>query len=87
METELKLKDLEEQAEQSATAVQKIAVSVEKMKTLGDNISSVGTNTSGCRDTLAEYGVTVYDAEGNVQSLSSMKNGDREENLLSSPFC
>jgi len=39
---------------------------------LSSIMTRLGTNTSGCRDTLAEYGVTVYDAEGNVQSLSSI---------------
>ncbi len=42
IETERNLRDLEQQANQSATAVQKIAVSGEKLQALGDNISSVG---------------------------------------------
>lgn len=44
VETETKLKSLEEQAGKSAVAVQKIAETGEKMKTLGDNISGVGTS-------------------------------------------
>ena len=44
IETESKLKSLEEQAGKSAVAVQKIAETGEKMKTLGDNISGVGTS-------------------------------------------
>lgn len=42
VETEQDLKNLETQANQSATAVQKIATAGEKLKTIGDNISSAG---------------------------------------------
>ena len=42
IETEQDLKRLEEQANQSATALQKIAATGEKLKTVGDNISGVG---------------------------------------------
>ena len=42
IETEQDLKRLEEQANQSATAVQKIAATGEKLKTVGNNISSAG---------------------------------------------
>ena len=42
LETEQDLKRLEEQANQSATALQKIAATGEKLKTVGDNISGVG---------------------------------------------
>ncbi|MGC2873074.1 phage tail tape measure protein [Ihubacter sp. mB4P-1] len=42
-ETEAKLKSLEAQANQSATALQEIAAKGEKLKTVGDNISNVGT--------------------------------------------
>ena len=43
VETEQKLKSLEEQAKQSGTALQNIAAKGEKLKTVGDNISNVGT--------------------------------------------
>ena len=43
IETENDLKKLEEQANQSATAVQKIAATGEKLKTVGDGISSAGS--------------------------------------------
>ena len=43
VETEQKLKDLEGQASKSEVALQKIAATGEKMKTLGDNISGVGS--------------------------------------------
>ena len=42
IETEQDLRRLEEQANQSATAVQKIAATGEKLKTVGNNISSAG---------------------------------------------
>ena len=42
IKTEQDLKRLEEQANQSATALQKIAATGEKLKTVGDNISGVG---------------------------------------------
>ena len=42
IETENALKNLEQQAGRSAVAVQKIAATGEKLKTVGDNISSVG---------------------------------------------
>ena len=41
-ETTLELKRLEEQAKQSNIAVQEIAAKGEKLKTMGDNVSSVG---------------------------------------------
>lgn len=43
VETEQKLKSLEEQAKQSGIALQEIAAKGEKLKTVGDNISNVGT--------------------------------------------
>ena len=42
IETEQDLKKLEEQAKQSDAALQKIAANGEKLKTVGDNISSAG---------------------------------------------
>ena len=42
LETEQKLKSLEEQANQSATAMQKIAATGEKLKETGDKVSAVG---------------------------------------------
>ena len=42
VETEQKLKALEEQAKASGTALQEIAAKGEKLKTVGDNISNVG---------------------------------------------
>lgn len=42
VETENALKDLEKQANQSATAIQKIAATGEKLQSVGDSISGVG---------------------------------------------
>ena len=42
VETEQKLKALEEQARQSGTALQEIAAKGEKLKTVGDNVTNVG---------------------------------------------
>lgn len=45
-ETTQKLKDLEKQAEQSATAVQKIAAAGDKLKDIGGKVSGVGKDLS-----------------------------------------
>ena len=42
---------------------------------LSSIMTRLGNNTSGCTDMLEEYGIEVYDAEGNVQSLSSILEG------------
>lgn len=44
IETEQRLRSLEEQANQSATALQKIGATGEKLQTVGNKISSVGVN-------------------------------------------
>ena len=41
VETEQKLKSLEEQAKQSGTALQEIAAKGEKLKTVGDNVTNM----------------------------------------------
>ena len=38
-------------------------------------LTRLATNTKGCADKLKEYGVAVYDAEGNMNSISSILNG------------
>lgn len=35
----------------------------------------LATNTKKCGDELANYGVNIYDAQGNMQSLSSILTG------------
>ncbi|MCC8104453.1 MAG: phage tail tape measure protein [Clostridiales bacterium] len=42
---------------------------------LSSIMTRLGNNTSGCTDLLAEYGIEVYDAEGNVNSLSNIFSG------------
>ena len=44
---------------------------------LASIMTRLGNNVSGCRDMLQEYGVEVYDSEGNVKSLSSILEGMR----------
>ena len=38
-------------------------------------LTRLATNTKGCADELEEYGIAVYDAEGNMNSISSILNG------------
>lgn len=38
-------------------------------------MTRLATDTKGCASELAEYGVHVYDAQGNMQSLASILNG------------
>lgn len=38
-------------------------------------LTRLATNTKGCADKLAEYGVQIYDTEGNMNSLSSILDG------------
>ena len=40
-------------------------------------MTRLGNDTAGCRSEIASYGVEVYDAEGNVASLSSILDGMR----------
>ena len=42
---------------------------------LSSIMTRLGNNTSGCTDMLAEYGIEVYDAQGNVSSLSDILSG------------
>lgn len=38
-------------------------------------MTRLATNTKGCADELAQYGVEIYDKEGNMQSLASILEG------------
>ena len=38
-------------------------------------LTRLATNTKKCGDALEEYGIQVYDAEGNMNSISSILNG------------
>lgn len=42
---------------------------------LSSIMTRLGNNVSGCRKLLKEYGVEVYDSQGNVKSLSSILTG------------
>lgn len=41
-------------------------------------MTRLATDTKGCATALSEYGVNVYDAQGNMQSLASILNGVSE---------
>ena len=45
---------------------------------LNSILTRLATNTSKCGDMLKKYGVDVYDAEGNMKSISSILNGVAE---------
>ncbi|MCD8126731.1 MAG: phage tail tape measure protein [Clostridiales bacterium] len=42
---------------------------------LSSIMTRLGNNTSGCTDMLESYGIEVYDAQGNVNSLSNILSG------------
>lgn len=42
-------------------------------------LTRLATNTKGAADKLEEYGIAVYDAEGNMNSISSILNGLGEQ--------
>ena len=48
VETEQELRRLEQQAEQSATALQKIGATGEKLQAVGDKVSECGTEAASC---------------------------------------
>ena len=43
--------------------------------TLNTLTTRLATNTKGCADELKEYGVAIYDAQGNMNSLSDILSG------------
>lgn len=71
VETEQDLKNLETQANQSATAVQKIAASGEKLKTVGNNISSAGQKLLPVTGALAGLGTAAVTTVANFESSMS----------------
>lgn len=71
IETENDLKKLEEQANQSATAVQKIAASGEKLKTVGDNISSAGHKMLPVTAVVTGLGTAAVTTAANFESSMS----------------
>lgn len=71
VETEQDLKNLETQANQSATAVQKIAASGEKLKTVGNNISSAGQKLLPVTGAVAGLGTAAVTTAANFESSMS----------------
>ena len=71
VETEQELKNLETQANQSATAVQKIAASGEKLKTVGNNISSAGQKLLPVTGAVAGLGAAAVTTAANFESSMS----------------
>ena len=71
VETEQDLKNLETQANQSATAVQKIAATGEKLKTVGDNISSAGQKLLPVTVGVTALGTASVTTAANFESSMS----------------
>lgn len=71
IETEQDLKRLEEQANQSATAVQKIAATGEKLKTVGSNISSAGEKLLPVTAAVTGLGTASVTTAANFESSMS----------------
>ncbi|MEG0919351.1 MAG: phage tail tape measure protein [Anaerovoracaceae bacterium] len=71
IETENDLKKLEEQANQSATAMQKIAATGEKLKTTGDNISSAGKKLLPVTAAVTGLGTAAVATAANFESSMS----------------
>lgn len=71
VETEQDLKNLETQANQSATAVQKIAATGEKLKTIGDNISSAGQKLLPVTAGVTALGTASVTTAANFESSMS----------------
>lgn len=71
IETEQDLKRLEEQANQSATAVQKIVATGEKLKTVGNNISSAGEKMLPVTAVVMGLGTASVTTAANFESSMS----------------
>ena len=71
METEQELRRLETAANQSATAVQKIAATGEKLKTLGNNISNVGQKFLPATVAVAGLGMAAVKTAADFDSAMS----------------
>ena len=71
METEQELRRLETAANQSATAVQKIAATGEKLKTLGNNISNVGQKFLPATVAVAGLGTAAVKTAADFDSAMS----------------
>lgn len=71
IETEQNLRSLETQANQSATALQKIGATGEKLKTVGDNISSAGEKMLPATAAVAGLGTAAVTTAANFESSMS----------------
>ena len=71
VETENKLKSLEEQAGRSAVAIQEIASKGESLKTLGNNISGVGKKMLPVTGVVAGLGVAAVKTASDFDSAMS----------------
>ena len=71
IETEQDLKKLEEQAKQSDAALQKIAANGEKLKTVGDNISSAGQKMLPVTAAVAGLGTAAVTTAASFESSMS----------------
>ena len=71
IETERNLRDLENQANQSATALQKISATGEKLKTVGDNISSAGEKLLPVTAGVTALGTAAVSTAANFESSMS----------------
>ena len=71
IETENNLRDLERQAGQSAVALQKIAATGEKLKTVGDNISSAGQKLLPVTAGVTALGTAAVSTAANFESSMS----------------
>lgn len=71
IETEQDLKKLEEQAKQSDAALQKIAANSEKLKTVGDNISSAGQKMLPVTAAVTGLGTAAVTTAANFESSMS----------------
>ncbi len=71
IETENNLRDLERQAGQSAVALQKIAATGEKLKTVGDNISSAGQKLLPITAGVTALGTAAVSTAANFESSMS----------------
>lgn len=71
IETERNLRELENQANQSATALQKISATGEKLKTVGDNISSAGEKLLPVTAGVTALGTAAVSTAANFESSMS----------------
>lgn len=71
IETKQDLKKLEEQAKQSDAALQKIAANGEKLKTVGDNISSAGQKMLPVTAAVTGLGTAAVTTAANFESSMS----------------